>query len=111
MLTSQTHDFFVFSETNYGDKTPLENQIQKDKPYMLIEKEKNRIKMGIGYQSGDWQETSYFYAVDENFNIDASKVYKVLTDWWSTEASYKNAKILGEIKSKVMFEEMVHCFD
>jgi hypothetical protein len=111
MFTSETHEVFVFSKTNYGDKTPLENQILTNKPYMLIEKENKRVKMGVGDQSGDLQEVSYFYALNEDLSINTSKIYKVLTNWWSTEASYRNAKILGEIKSKVIFEDLTPCMD
>lgn len=111
MLKSETHEVFVFNETNYSDSVPVENQIQTGKPYMLIKKENKRVKMGIGDQSGDLQETSYFYAVDDNFKVDTSKVFKVLTNWWHTEASYKNAKVMGEIKSVVTFEEMIPCSD
>lgn len=105
------HQVFVFDKTNYNSSTPVNNQIVVGKPYMLIKKETKNVIINFGDTVGDPKETSYFYAIDENHEIVEDKVYSVVTDWWHTEASYKNARILGTIESKIVYSPIKYCSD
>lgn len=111
MLTNKKHEVFVFSETHYNEKTPIENQIKIGKPYMLINKKIEKIKMSFNDNSGDSQETSYFYELDEYFNVDTSKIYSALTNWWFNELKFSESRVLGHITSVVTFNEINFCND
>lgn len=98
MPTESVNEVFVFSEVNYRREECT--NIKPNKPYLLIEK-KDTIDNGFA------KETSYFYALDDELKVDTSKIYKANTNWWHTDASFKNARIMGEIKSRIVFEEMI----
>lgn len=99
------HKVFVFSETKYSSNKPNAEQIEVGRPYLLIKQEIKRIIMSIGDKTGDAQETSYFYELDKNNNVITNKIYSALTDWWHTELSLKNAKIIGEIESSTVYSK------
>lgn len=105
------HEIFVFSKTNYNNNIPEENRIKINKPYLLIEKKITKEIINFGDRIGDDKETSYFYEIDENHQVNTSKKYEVLTNWWHTEASFKNARIMGFIESKIVYSKISYYSD
>lgn len=94
MLPTLTkYEVFVFDKVNTS-------VLEIGKPYCLIEKQ-------VTFENGaDSKDTCFFAPLDNNGNVITDKVIKAVTSWWSQDASFKDARLIGHITSQTTYDPM-----
>jgi hypothetical protein len=88
---SEKYEVYIFDKV-------LTSALVAGEPYCLIKKEHTYPNGGT-----DGKETSYFAPIDRNGVALMNMVVLAATNWWSNDAVFKDARLIGHIHAKTTY--------